>query len=46
MEYLYDTFDEYAEIMNIKDHHPYYDAFVMVWRMARIPASVAEVDDE
>lgn len=42
MKFMFDSFEEYAEIMNITPAHPYYDAFVIVWRMARSPGFADE----
>ncbi len=35
MKYMYDNFEEYAEIMGITPSHPSWDAFKIVWSMAR-----------
>ena len=36
-KFLYTSFAEYAEIMGIKKTHPNWDAFQLVWNMARTP---------
>jgi hypothetical protein len=41
--FMFESFDQYAEIMNITRAHPYYEAFQIVWGMARSPSFA---DDE
>lgn len=43
---MFKDFEQYAEIMNITKAHPYYEAFEIVWRMARSPAFADEPDTE
>jgi hypothetical protein len=43
---MFDSFEEYAEIMNIPTSHPYWEAFQMVWRMARSPSFPDSNEDE
>ncbi len=40
--FMYDSFEEYAAIMNIKPTHPNWEAFKIIWYMARTPNLVAE----
>ena len=46
MKYLYEDFNEYAEIMNINKGHPNYIAFKMIWDMARTPYLTLNEDNE
>ena len=43
---MFESFEEYAQIMNIPETHPYYEAFKMVWRMARSPSFPEEITSE
>lgn len=36
MQFMYDTFEEYAEIMGIKPDHPNWEAYKIIWNMARL----------
>lgn len=40
MKFMFDSFHEWAEIMGITPVHPNYEAFIIVWNMARSPASL------
>lgn len=42
MEYMLDSFEEWAEIMKITKDHPNYEAYKMVWDMARLPKPKVE----
>ncbi len=39
---MFDKFEEYAAIMKITKAHPYWDAFKIVWNMARTPAMITD----
>lgn len=45
-KFMFKNFEEYAEIMKITKSHPYWEAFEMIWRMARTPPFAEEPDTE
>jgi len=38
MKYMYDSFEDYVNYAPFDDSHPMYEAFEMVWQMARSPS--------
>lgn len=36
MEYMYETFEEYASILGITPDHPNWEAFKIIWHIARL----------
>lgn len=45
MKFMFDSFEEYAAIMKITPDHPYWEAFKIVWDMARSPAFAEEEEE-
>lgn len=41
-KFMFDSFEEYATIMNITKDHPQWEAFKMIWNMARTPNLVTK----
>lgn len=37
-KFMFSSFEEYADIMGITPSHPSWEAFKIVWSMARTPA--------
>lgn len=42
MKFMYASFEEYAAIIGLTPAHPDYEAYKMIWSMARTPHSVIE----
>jgi hypothetical protein len=42
MKFMFETFEEYATIMEIDSKHPSWEAFKMIWNMARTPAMTCD----
>lgn len=46
MKYLYRNFEEYVKYAPFNKDHPMYEAYEIIWNMARIPYSEGEEDEE
>ena len=45
-KFMFDSFEEYAEIMDIKKTSTNWEAFKMIWVMARSPAFGVQKEEE